>query len=137
MTANGRSRGLTLPYRLDQDLGRNAQNLMQSTNHRDGQTALAGQNLRDPSAGSNYFLQVLSCQPLLFHPEPDGFDWVWRVHRKIPFLVCRDQGREHVKPVALRRARTRAPKLLNLGQGRLMVRFSADWFDFSRHAVLS
>jgi hypothetical protein len=60
-----------------------------------------------------------------------------QIGREMLFLVDLDQGCQDIQAITTRRAGLGAPQPLDLGKCRFVIRFGADRFDLSRHAVPS
>jgi hypothetical protein len=86
----------------------------QCADHRQGQSAPAVQNLHRPGATTDGGLQVPSLQTILLHHEQDGRDRIRRLDQHVPRLPRRHQCREHIAPIAFRRA-------LDLGERHAMI----------------
>src|SRR4029453_377701 len=62
--------------RAYQNLGRNAERIVQTANHFNRQVALSIQDLRDAGARPDQRFEVLAAQALLLHAKLDGLDRV-------------------------------------------------------------
>jgi hypothetical protein len=80
-------------------------------------------------------LEIASREALLPHAKLDRFDRIGRVDRFVLALVGVDQGRQHVEPIAFRRAGLGAPQTPQLGQGRLGIGLGADRPRLIAHAA--
>lgn len=71
---------------------RYVQALMQAFYHFQAQGTLVIQHFRDSSTAPDKNLQVFGRQPLLLHPELDGFNRIGRRNRVMLVLIGLDQG---------------------------------------------
>ena len=88
----------------DQHFGRNPKITMQFANHRQRQRALTAEHFICAIGSPEDWREVVNCQASLLHHEFDGFDRVWRRHRKVFCFIRLYQGDEYVEHVTLRRA---------------------------------
>jgi hypothetical protein len=105
---------------------------VQAADHVDRQASAAIEHFGDAGPGAENALQILSREPLLLDPELDRLDRIRWVDRVMLALIGVDQGSQHIEPVTFRRARAGAPQPIDLCQGYIVVRFTADRLDLTQ-----
>jgi len=85
----------------NQNLGRNAEALVESADHGQRQRAFAVEHFVDAIALANDWLKILDGHPALLHPEFDRFHRVWRSDGHVLGLVGLHQRREDVQTITL------------------------------------
>ena len=77
---------------------------VQSPDHSDRECSLAIEHLGNACTRAKQRFQVLARQPLLFHSEPNGLNWVGPVDWLVLRLVGVNQGCEYIQAITARRA---------------------------------
>jgi len=115
---------------LDQRFCGDAEPLVQATDHRERQGALAGQHLIDAVATADEGHQVARREPVLLHMILDCLHRVGQLERIAFRLPGFDQRDKQVEPIALERVAFRVHQALDLLEGAPIIAMGSDRFDF-------
>src|SRR5713101_3676446 len=113
--------------RTNENLGRNAQSVVQLSNHVNGQGSTPIQHLGRASAAPEIAFQVSPRQTATLHVVKQRFDRIGWIDRFVLGLVVFNQRREDLQSVAVGCPRLRVEEPLDFLKRLAMVSASFDW----------